>query len=106
MGAGRRDGNVIIERGTPTTDDYGGEMISWATFATAWANINYGTGQERREAAQESASVSATFQVLANTETRDITTTDRINFEGIWDIVSAVPNRRKYIDITAIRQGG
>lgn len=106
MTAGRRDRKIIIERGTPTSDDYGGETISWATLATAWADIRYGTGQERREAAQESAQVAATFQVLANTETRDIATTDRINFEGIWDIVSAVPNRRKFIDITAIRQGG
>lgn len=101
-----RDRLVTFERFSSSVDDYGGETQQWQFFAEAWADIIYGTGQERREAAQESASVAATFQVLANADTRDLTTLDRINFEGFWDIVSTVPNRRKFIDITAIRQGG
>lgn len=101
-----RDRKVTFERFSSVVDDYGGETQQWSFFAEAWADIKYGTGQERREAAQGSASVAATFQVLANSDTLDLTTLDRINFEGFWDIVSAVPNRRKFIDITAIRQGG
>jgi SPP1 family predicted phage head-tail adaptor len=106
MTAGKRDRKITFERSSSSVDQYGGETQQWQFFAEAWANIIYGTGQERREAAQESAQVAATFQVLANSDTRDLTTLDRINFDGFWDIVSAVPNRRKFIDITAIRQGG
>lgn len=106
MPAGRRDQVIVFERNTPASDDYGGETPGWAPFASAWANVVYGTGRERREAAQESAQVAATFQVIANEATRTITPLDRISFNGVWDIVSAVPNRRKFIDITAIRQGG
>lgn len=109
MPAGKRDRKIVFERNTgTTTDDYGGKVPLWTGYATAWAEVRYGTGQERREAAQERASVAATFQVLANALTRALTPLDRINFEGLWDIVSAVPNGRKFIDITAIRpdQGG
>lgn len=104
--AGKRDRKIIFERYSSSVDDYGGETPQWQLFCEAWADINYGRGDERREAAQESSQAVATFQVLANSDTRDVTTLDRINFEGFWDIVSAVPNRRKFIDITAIRQGG
>jgi head-tail adaptor len=106
MAAGKRDRKIVIERASSSVDDYGGETPQWQQFCEAWADINYGQGSERREAAQESAQVAATFQVLANEDTRDVTPLDRINFEGFWDIISNVPNRRKYRDITAIRQGG
>jgi SPP1 family predicted phage head-tail adaptor len=105
MGAGQRDRKIVFERNAPAFDGYGGEVENWSTLETAWADVRYGTGQERREAAKESASVTATFQVLATSGTRSLTAVDRINFNGIWDIVSAVPNGRAFIDVTAIRQG-
>src|SRR3546814_14617209 len=58
--SGPRNRKIIIERFTATTDDYGHGEKTWTDYCTEWAAVNFGTGQERREAAQESASVSAT----------------------------------------------
>src|SRR3546814_3896582 len=69
-------------------------------------SVNFGTGQERLEAAQYGASVSATFHVLRNSKTAALTVQDRISFEGaVWDITSAVPSREfnAGMDITAVR---
>src|SRR3546814_6494216 len=101
-----RNRKIIIERFTATTDDYGHGEKTWTDYCTEWAAVNFGTGQERREAAQESASVSATFHVLRNSKTAALTVQDRISFEGaVWDITSAVPSREfnAGMDITAVR---
>lgn len=105
--AGRLRDRITIERATVTTDDYGGEASTWAELVTLSAQVSNGTGQERREAAQESATVAATFRVRHSGITEGITTTDRIRFDGAaWDIVSnvRVPNERQARDITATRQ--
>src|SRR3546814_5908084 len=74
-----------------SSDLYGHGEKTWTDYCTEWAAVNFGTGQERREAAQESASVSATFHVLRNSKTAALTVQDRISFEGaVWDITSAV----------------
>jgi SPP1 family predicted phage head-tail adaptor len=104
--AGRRNRRVVFQRFTTTTNDYNEEIEVWADYATAFASVSFGTGQERREAAQETASAPATFQVVRNPLTAALTTRDRISFlGGLWDITSVVPSRdfQRFIDITATR---
>src|SRR3546814_20405166 len=75
-------------------------------YTTLFRSVHFGTGQERREAAQESASVSATFHVLRHSKTAALTVQDRISFEGaVWDKTSAVPCREfnEGMDISAER---
>lgn len=104
MKAGKADRQIVIERATVTTDDYGGEVATWSTICKPWAEINYGRGEERRQAAQESASLAATFRVRANPNTAGVTTKDRIQFDGsAWDITSNAPWQRDARDITATR---
>lgn len=104
MSAGKRDRLVIFERATVATDAYGGETQTWGEYHRAYAEVRWGTGQERREAAQERASVAATFQVLANSFTRALTPGDRLTLDGVaYDITSAVPNGRAHIDVTGVR---
>lgn len=75
-----------------STDDYGAETYEWADYVGAWAAVFFGTGDERREAAQENATVAATFRVLSTPKTRTISVTDRIEFQSAyWDISSAIP---------------
>ena len=101
---GQRESLITIERGTPTGDDYGGETISWATLTTAYCRIKYGTGQERREAAQERAVQSATFECDWNPTLATVVPTDRISFEGVaWDIVSVAPLGHKEIHFAGVR---
>lgn len=104
MRAGSLDKLIVVERGTVTTDGYGGEVIEWSPYCTEPASVTYGKGSERREAAQQSATIAATFRIRSNPTTNAITVTDRIAFDGgTWDVSSNVPYLREGRDITAIR---
>lgn len=106
MKSGQRDDLVTIERnGGSSEDDFGAVTESWATLTTAWAQVVYCTGQERREAGLEGADQTATFRVLADATTLGVTTADRIVFDGDnYDIVSAVPLDRDGVEWTAIKR--
>ena len=106
MTGGRRDTLITIQRGTPTTDDYGGETIVWATLATEWAAVFYGKGDERRQAAMEQGLQSSVFQCLSNTSTRSVNLEDRISQGGsFWNIVGISPDtpKRGEIEFATVR---
>lgn len=107
MKAGDLKYRITIQRITSTTDPLGGETKEWADLASCYAAITFGTGKERRQAAQETASAPATFHIRRNSTTATLTPADRVSFDGSdWDIISAVPSRefRADIDITAVRR--
>lgn len=103
---GSRDRLIVIERaGLPVEDGYTTNPGEFAEFTRAWAKVLFGTGQERREAAQERASVSATFNVRWTPKLAQVGPADRINWQGIWDIASAIPvGRNREIHFTATRK--
>lgn len=87
MDAGKRDRKVVFERYSVAVDDYGGETQTWSALQEAWAQVKYGTAQERRQAAQEASSQTATFEVDPSTALLTVGPTDRIVFEDDnWDI--------------------
>lgn len=105
MRSGPRDDLITIERDTDTTENAFGEIQEgWTTYAIAWAQVVYGSGAERRNTATEGAEQTATFRVLACDETLGVTTLDRIQFGGIWDIVNVSPLLRDGVEYTAIRR--
>lgn len=91
--------------GDPVDDGYNTVPGDFADYASAMANVVFGTGQERREAAQEQSAISATFYVLRNPKTAALTTKDRIVYEGDWDIVSVAQSKsyNRELEITAVR---
>jgi len=104
---GRLNQRITFQRATITDDDHGGEVESWSNYASAWAEVHFGTGQERRAAAQEASSQSASFVVLANTQTLALTARDRIGgyLGSDWDIVLVFPDQRAgTVEITAVRK--
>lgn len=103
--AGARSQKIVFQRFTATTDDYGHEVRIWTDFATEWAQVRFGTGQERRAAAQEGSSQAATFGVLSNPMTRALTTRDRISYmSDSWNILALNPTSdNKGIVLTAVR---
>lgn len=112
MTAGRRDQLVTLQSYTTTQDDYGEEVQVWGPLGGGaepvkeWAAIFYGRGDERRQAAMEQGSQAATFQMLANLTTLDLTIRDRIVHDGVnWDIQGLSPNtpKRGLIEATATR---
>lgn len=105
MKAGKRNRLVTFQRGTSTPDDYGGETPTWATFTTALAEVLFGSGQERREAAQEANSQAATFICLWTPLLAEVRVNDRIQFDGSdWDITNRAPiGLNKELHFTAVR---
>jgi hypothetical protein len=99
MDASRRNRLVVFQAFTEQTDAMGGDGreddANWSSYGPGeWASVKFGTGEERREAAQKTASLSAVFTVLANPSTDAVLPgTHRIIFDGgVWDIASNVPS--------------
>jgi len=104
MDPGQRNRRISIEASTFTRNAMNEKVETWAMFTEAFAEVLFGTGQERRQAAQEGASQTATFIVLATPKTRQVGTKHRINaLGGVWDITSAIPVGMAEIHITATR---
>lgn len=76
--------------GAPTLDGYGGEVESWVDVFDEYAAIYYGTGTEQRNAAQTQGEQAATFEVLSNQRTRDLTVSNYriLHGGGVWNIRS------------------
>jgi len=104
MDPGERDARIHIEQPTGGLDSYGGKTPTFGPYADAWAKVSYGTGQELRQAAQERATVPATFRVPYSTKLAAITAAFRIQYRGVWDIVSVVERgHREVIEIAAVK---
>lgn len=105
MRAGPRNRRIVFQRKTVIEDDYGEEIETWTDYAILLAHVIWGTGAERREAAQLSASQPATFRVLADSKTLALNVQDRIRFAGgLWNITSVVPlGLNEGMEVTAIR---
>lgn len=102
---GQRPHLVVIQRrGVDTDDGYTKQPGAWAHYANAWARIRYGTAAERREAAQESASRTATFEFDWSPTLKAVTSRDRlVVFDTAWDISdAAVIGINREVHITAV----
>lgn len=101
---GQRHHLLTFQRATVAPDDYGGEDKTWHEITTAWALIRYGTGQERREAAQEAAVQAITAECDWAPTLAAVVATDRfILFETAWDITSkAIIGANKEVHFTAV----
>jgi head-tail adaptor len=106
MPAGERDCVIAFIAATTITDDYGTheDWASPTTLVTRNARVRLGSSQEQRQAAQEAASQSATFECIRSAALDAIPVTARIQYDGSqWDINGRSPMSRKDIWFTAIR---
>lgn len=61
MRAGLLNRKIVIQSKTITTDSYGGQVESWATFATVWASKNPLNGRELMAAQAAQSEVTTKF---------------------------------------------
>lgn len=97
--AGKRSHKIVIRRaGAPINDGFTTQPGPYVVFTAEFAAIYYGSGREQREAAQENAGQTASFEVLSNAKTRAISVTDQLcypvtdpdpNNWPVWDIQAA-----------------
>lgn len=106
---GLRETLITIQRGILVGDDYGSNL-DWSSptlVATAYARVRYGTGQERREAAQERANQAATFECDWNPTLDGVAVNDRLFVNEkpteFWDIISPSPLGHNEIHFAAVR---
>lgn len=97
---------IAIQRATTVTDEYGDETEAWTLYAEAFAQVRFGSSQERREAAQEVASQTATFVVLWSPTLAAVTPQDRISWNGEWDVTGVAPSLQlnDHLEFTAVRR--
>lgn len=105
--ATRRRYQITFLAASTSTNDYNETVESWAsptTLATRFADVRFGTAQEKREAAKEGAVQAASFECQRSAELDAIPMTARIGFDGSqWDIVERAPLDRKTIRFTGVR---
>lgn len=102
--AGQRTELIVIERATATESEHGGEVQTWATYATRRARVRFGTAQEKREAAQEGGIQSATFECERSITLDAVTLKDRITYlSSTWDLSEVAPLDLKTIRFTGTR---
>jgi hypothetical protein len=103
--AGQRDRLIIFQRAMMVRDAYGAKKPEGNSELTrAMARVIFGTGQEKREAAQEKALQSATFECVLTPALKGVKMTDTIQFDSSdWDIVEKSELDRQKIRFTATR---
>jgi head-tail adaptor len=102
--AGERIHQLEFQRRNVARDEMGLEVPGeWTLITRTRAKILHGTGNERREAAGERATIAATFMVNSSPALRTVTEEDRFLWDGQpWDIHSIAPiGRNVRIDFTA-----
>jgi SPP1 family predicted phage head-tail adaptor len=101
MRIGALDRQILLQRATVTYEGpYNEPVHTWATIATAWAEVRRTPGREFLSLSQVVAERRATFVIRY----RDVLPTDRILFEDeAWNVQdSRELGRREYLEISAV----
>lgn len=83
MTAGKRDQRVTFQRATETGDGAGGTIVVWNNLISRWCAVSPLSGGERAAAQQTESPRNYRLTVPNDTGTRDLTTADRLVWDGI-----------------------
>jgi head-tail adaptor len=97
---------IEIEQATVDTDAAGDDIEAWAPYISQLAEGRRGAGQERREAALETAVETATFVIPWSPLTAAIKAKDRVQFQGTWDVTNVSESLafRKWVEVTGTKR--
>ena len=100
LAAGRLNHLIELRRATKTDDGHGGQVTTWDTVATWWAEA---ISQNGREAIIAGALTGVSVYRFTIRYRPDVSTSDQVRFEGRdFNIRSAEPDhRRERVDILA-----
>jgi SPP1 family predicted phage head-tail adaptor len=82
MPAGTRRFKVTIQQETLTDDASGQPLHTWSTFCSRFADVVATGGAERARGRQVQASMSHVIELLADSQTREITAGMRVLWQG------------------------
>ncbi len=108
MSIGEKDARILIQRPTDVIDGQGSVTQTWASLASCWAKTKPTASAETANGNERSASAGMAFTVRYQSLLEDLTTKDRVNWDGmLYDILTAdpmPPARPVEIQITARRK--
>lgn len=108
IAAGARNRLIRLVPITVTLDGLGTETEVRGTGVSAWANVTFGGGMERREAGAAGSQQTATFRTLSFAAIKQATERWEVEFDGArWGITSIVTidNDDTELEFTAVRKG-
>jgi head-tail adaptor len=105
MNRGAYDRLIQFRSKAAVTNDYGEEIEGASTvLAEEWARVRFGTGQEKREAAQEGAGQAATFEVMPTEALHAVPMTAHIWYDqSEWNITAKDDLARNNLRFSAVR---
>lgn len=107
INAGDLDTRIRIERDSPTKDGHGNTSATgnWVLYTRVWARRLDGGGRDTRQAAQDSASLTAVFRIRRSARTAEVTPDFRLVVDGApWDIQAVARFGNDALDISATTQ--
>jgi len=78
---GALDRRIVIQTGAETVTDNGERTVSWSTYHTCWAGLDYGAGDEGYDTDQRTASNTINFKIRYKT---GITEKMRISYDSAY----------------------
>lgn len=100
MQIGDLDRRIIIEVPTKTANSYGEETLSWATYRTVWAKMEWKGGSEKEETQRITATSKICFYIR-NLEI-SINEQNRINYNGEYyyiNVINEIEGREKFLEL-------
>lgn len=103
MQAGELNRRVTIQRAAITKDAVGGEIQTWATYATFWASLTPVSADEKTRADELAAAQVNRFKVRWSSLSADVGPKDRLVYAGsTFEIVGVKEiGFREGVEITA-----
>lgn len=106
MAAGDLDRRIVIQRATVTYNALNEAVEAWGTYATVWAKRTDVSDGEKVAAGQVGSFLMSRFVVRSTTTTRAMKPTDRISYQGTWNIhgiKETSDGRNRFLEITAAK---
>ncbi|WP_051469635.1 phage head closure protein [Chelativorans sp. J32] len=101
------DRKITIQRYTSVPNEFNEPIETWADFFTCRAKRRDVSDGEKFAAGQIGSSLTTRFVIRSSTETRTVTTKDRLVHEGatfnILGVKEANEGRFRFIEITAVK---
>tara|TARA_R100001244_G_scaffold42085_2_gene38080 strand:- start:6235 stop:6555 length:321 start_codon:yes stop_codon:yes gene_type:complete len=100
MQIGSLDRRIVIEEPSTSPDDFGELIITWSTYKTLWANINWKGGNEKEELQR----ITATSKVVFTIRNLDIAVTEmmRVSYDSKYyyiKVINEIDGRDAFLEL-------
>ena len=100
MQIGDLDRRIVLEAPTKVSNTYGEETLTWATYRTVWAKVDWKGGSEK----VEKEKITATSKVLFYIRNLDISINEeyRISYDSKYyyiNVINEIDGRDRFLEL-------